>query len=107
MLPISVCDSKEFKSFISSINSSYNVPCRQTMKTLVMSKFDSQKKVVKTEFEVSEAVALSFDEWTSVSTKTYLAITAHFLSGYELKERLICFVDMSGKTKSDSISTEI
>lgn len=107
MLPLSICDSPEFKNYTASLNSSFKPPCRQTMKSMIMKRFHTEKDALKQTLSKVGACSLTFDEWTSVSTKTFLAITAHFISGQTFVEKLLCFTDVSGRTNSDMLSREI
>ena len=52
-------------------------------------------------------VSLTFDEWTSIAGKNYLAITAHFVNSQKTIEKLLSFQNVSGKTKGDDLSLSI
>ena len=107
LLPISTVDCPEFRKFISPIGPNFKTPCRQTMKSMIIEDYKQEKEKIKQKLVEVDSIALTFDEWTSVSAKTFLSVIAHFKSGQVLKEILLSFVNMSGKTSAENIAEAI
>ena len=72
-----------------------------------MEKYNDEHERVHKELTEVGSIALTYDEQTSFSTKTFLSITAHYKLGQSLKEILLGFVNMSGKTKSENIAEAV
>ena len=107
VLPISTTDSPSLKAFIKSIAPQFKIPCRQTMKKMIIAEYNLVKQEVMSKISKSESTSLTFDEWTSVSGKSFLSITAHFISNGKLAKNLIGFINVTGRTDSSSLASTI
>ena len=84
------------------------MPCSKTIKKLTLEKYEVKKKGIAVFFKSISAFALTFDEWTSIANSNYLIITSHHLNScLNMEEKVLCFINISGKSKSHSLSKVI
>ncbi|XP_076028560.1 zinc finger BED domain-containing protein 4-like [Oratosquilla oratoria] len=91
MQPLSLVENKGFQEFVKVIDPRYVLPSRrELMRTQFPSLYEKQKQQVREELEGASYVALTSDLWTSRQTKSFLSVTAHFISSeWELKSKLL------------------
>ncbi|XP_076040518.1 protein polybromo isoform X4 [Oratosquilla oratoria] len=109
MQPLSLVENKGFQEFVKVIDPCYVLPSRrELMQTHFPSLYEKQKQQVREELEGASYVALTSDLWTSRQTKSFLSVTAHFISPeWELKCKLLAtkrlMVDHTSKNIGDAI----
>jgi hypothetical protein len=78
--PFTTSSCKAFRRFIFKLNPWYNIPSRQTLKTLVMHHYKLEKLTISQYLQnISGAICLTTDIWTSKPMDSYCGITAHFI----------------------------
>ena len=80
------------------IHKRYQVPTRQTIKNLLVKKFDVQRLKICETFvnDIPGKIALTSDIWSSATNKSYLSLTAHFITQeWKLKKILLDIIPMT------------
>ncbi|KAL0235563.1 hypothetical protein GEMRC1_002145 [Eukaryota sp. GEM-RC1] len=78
-LPLRILDSAELLQALKFLNSTVKLPKRNTMKTVIVRSCNTiREKVFASVSGNKSQVSLTTDIWTSVDTKSFIAITAHF-----------------------------
>ena len=92
-LPLSIVEYDGFRKFVSSLNPSFHMISRRTLKNEITKAFDDHKKAMKELFGASKSrISLTMDMWTSNQTIGYMVITAHFINdSWKLEKRIIKF----------------
>ena len=81
MQPFSVVEDKGFRRIVNALDPRYTLPSRRTLtRSLLPDLYWEQYRQLKTELDAAEFVALTTDDWTSRTTKGYMAVTAHFIN---------------------------
>ena len=79
--PFNIVDNLSFQKFILSIQPRYKLPTRQTLKKMILSKFETAWIEVLDYLQLSTSkVSLTTDMWTSISSLGILAITVHYIN---------------------------
>lgn len=92
-LPLSIVEYEGFRKFVSSLNPSFHMITRKTLKNDIMKAFDEHKKSLKDLFGASKSrISLTMDLWTSNQTIGYIVITSQFINDcWKLEKRIIKF----------------
>ena len=79
--PLSVCEDEGLAEVlkIATSSDSYSPPSRRTIKRQVDEMFSHERSVVATQLESATHVAITCDYWTSLSNKSYLGMTGHYI----------------------------
>jgi len=85
-----------FRSFVSSLNPLFKVPCRTTAKNECMKVFHEKKAALKETLQNESCrFSLTTDMWTSNQTLGYIVVTCHFIDAeWKLQKRIIKFIDV-------------
>ncbi|CAH1979230.1 unnamed protein product [Acanthoscelides obtectus] len=107
--PFSIVEDFGFRKFVSALNPSYGLPNRKTItNTLLPAKYEEVYNNTKKELEGVDSVTLTTDCWTSSTTESFLAVTAHFLDNkFELKHRVLGCESFSERHTSANLASAI
>lgn len=107
--PFSIVEDFGFRKFISALNPSYQLPNRKTVtNTLLPAKYEEIYNKTKEELKEVDSVTLTTDCWTSSTTESFLAVTAHFLTkNFELKHRVLGCESFSESHTSANLASAI
>ncbi|CAB5359322.1 unnamed protein product [Rhizophagus irregularis] len=90
--PFRVVDNLHFKKFITSLNSRFQIPLRQTLRKKIDEKYRQYKKVIKIFQENDSKISFTSDMWTSDTGASYMVLTAHWIDDkWDLKYTVIAF----------------
>uniref|UniRef100_A0ACD5YLS7 Uncharacterized protein n=1 Tax=Avena sativa TaxID=4498 RepID=A0ACD5YLS7_AVESA len=91
--PLSIVEYDGFRKFVSSLNPSFHMITRKTLRNDIKKDFDQYKKSLKELFGAANSrISLTMDLWTSNQTIGYMVITAHFINDcWKLEKRIIKF----------------
>ncbi|CAM0905408.1 unnamed protein product [Alopecurus aequalis] len=91
--PLSIVEYDGFRKFVKSLNPSFNMISRRTLKNDITKEFDELKKDLKELFGASKSrISLTMDMWISNQTIGYMVITSHFINdNWKLEKRIIKF----------------
>ncbi|CAG9840674.1 unnamed protein product [Diabrotica balteata] len=79
-LAFNIVENTEFKKFVNMLNPSYNLPTRNTLsQNLLTQTYNVLHEKVTELLQDAEAVCITTDAWTSITTESYIAVTAHFI----------------------------
>ncbi|XP_043218614.1 E3 SUMO-protein ligase ZBED1-like isoform X1 [Amphibalanus amphitrite] len=105
--PLAVVENAEFRAFVASLNESYKLPCRRTLRALTISSAEAVKKELKetlARLPPDQAVSLTMDLWTNRQLLSFLGITAHFVSEKHcLRADLLAFRRFYGAHTAENI----
>ncbi|CAN6195120.1 unnamed protein product [Urochloa humidicola] len=92
-LPFSLVEFDVFRRFVSSLNPSFKMVCRKTIRSDCLKAFMEEKKVLQTYFSKSKSkISLTMDMWTTNQMVGYICITAHFVDdGLQQQKRIVKF----------------
>ena len=86
MQPYSVVLGTGFRHMIKVLDRRFNIPSRTHFSSKIIPElYEVTRREVETDLRQSPFVALSTDGWTSRATTSYLTVTVHFVSDWELK----------------------
>lgn len=104
-LPITLVDAKELRSFSNSIDIRYKLPCSQTLKSTLISKYkkDLQTFLIQV-LEKLPSVNLVTDIWTDPSMRSFIAFNAQGIDDeWEIIKVNVCTKQMTGTHNNESI----
>ncbi|XP_036320336.1 zinc finger BED domain-containing protein 1-like [Rhagoletis pomonella] len=79
--PFSIVEDVGFKNFISELNPSYHIPSRTFLtKKLLPQVYEERVNEVKQILSEANFVCLTTDAWTSLTSESFVSLTAHFIS---------------------------
>src|SRR6266542_1073422 len=89
--PFNLVTNEAFRKFLNALNPSFNIPCENTIQTLLESSYQYIEQKLKILLETDAiTVSLTTDFWTSRSQEKYIGITCSWISiNFELKESLL------------------
>ena len=95
-LAFSLVEYDGFRRFVSSLNPSFKMICRKTVKEDCMKAFKEEKRILQRMFQNSKSkISLTTDLWTSNQTVGYICITAHFIDEeWKQQKRIVKFAAM-------------
>lgn len=83
--PFAVIEGEGFKHLMHEVTPNFKIPSVKFMKKQLMLKYEAVSSLTKTRLEQSTHISLSSDVWTeTMSEKSYLGVTAHFLEGTDI-----------------------
>ena len=109
MQPISIVEDTGLQKFVYALESRYQPPSRMTVTgTLLPNKYQEIVKKLHVDLDLAENVATRTDIWTSVQTKGYITLTAHYITpDWELKSPVLATVHLLNEHTADNIASEL
>ncbi|KAL1226032.1 putative AC transposase [Cardamine amara subsp. amara] len=92
-LPFSFVDNVGFKHFCDMVVPWFTIPSRRTITRDAVGMYKAEKAKLKTILSQNrQAISFTTDIWTSITTLSYMVITAHFIDmDWQLHRRIISF----------------
>ncbi|XP_053387152.1 E3 SUMO-protein ligase ZBED1-like [Mercenaria mercenaria] len=78
-MPLSVVEGEGFLSLMNTVVPVYNVPSRNTIRSRIVKRYDSEKDLLKSSLASVSSVAVTTDTWTSNATESYITVTEHHI----------------------------
>ena len=104
--PVSMVSGRGFMNFCSKINPEYHIPCRTTVhKHLDLIYTECKTELI--EFMTDTCVSLTTDLWTSIGTRSYITLTAHFIKNWKLEAKLLATRPLDEKHTGANIATTV
>ncbi|CAD5324621.1 unnamed protein product [Arabidopsis thaliana] len=102
-LPFSFVENDGFKHFCEMVVPWFTIPSRRTITRDAVGLYRAEKTALKTILSRNrQAMSFTTDIWTSITTLSYMVVTAHFIDmDWQLHRRIISFSpipDHKGKT---------
>ena len=104
LVPFSVVDSSHFKRLMEVADSRYQLPSRKHLVgKLLVEKCSSLQSTVKSSLESTSDVCVTLDIWSSRQMRSYLGITAHYISDWTLRSVVLACKRFRGRHTADNI----
>ena len=109
MQPFSVVEDRGFQTLMNAMDPRYSLPSRRELtRTLIPNFYREEFANLKEELNDAEFITLTTDDWTSRSTKGYMAVTAHFVNNHmQLKSKIIEIRRITSSQTADRIAEEL
>ncbi|RXN11658.1 zinc finger BED domain-containing 1-like protein [Labeo rohita] len=100
----SIVEDEGFKAFVNKLNSTYVLPTRKTVKTMVRHKYREEKEKAMAHVKNIPSVCLTADMWTSLTMESYLEVTCHYTdSNTELRSVVLGVLKFTKSHTADNI----
>lgn len=95
-LTFSLVEYDGFRRFVSSLNPSFKMICRKTVRNDCLKAFMEEKRSLQGCLKISKSkVSLTMDLWTSNRMVGYICITVHYVDDdWQLQKRIVKFTAM-------------
>ena len=96
MRPIALIEGDGFKSFVASLDPSYQIPSRKHLMSVLHDLRDEVREGLQNKVRAANSVAITIDFWSSMAMQSYLGMTVHFVShewvlqSYVLQTKQMC-----------------
>ncbi|XP_005095893.1 zinc finger BED domain-containing protein 1-like [Aplysia californica] len=109
MQPFTVVEDRGFHTLMNAMDPRYSLPSRRELtRTLIPNLYREEYANLQKELNDAEFITLTTDDWTSWSTKGYMAVTAHFVdSQMQLKSKIIEIRRITSSQTADRIAEEL
>lgn len=109
MQPISIVENVGFKSYTAALDPSYKLPTRKRVtEHLLQQEYESCVEIVNEILTGATYITLTTDCWTSSSTESYMAVTAHFIdANWNLQNMLLSCFKMDDRHTAANLRNEI
>lgn len=103
-MPFRTVEKVGFQGFMKTVAPLYKVPSRKVITQCMKGKYDLLSGIIKTKLEAVVHLSLTTDVWTdTLNTKSYLGVTAHFISGQKQKSVTIGVTELDDKHTSANL----
>lgn len=79
MQPISIVDDSGFRALLEILEPGYKIPDRRTIDQRLKALYTEVRAKIETSFEEIEKMSLTTDAWTSLTTESYVTVSASYL----------------------------
>ncbi|XP_057181407.1 E3 SUMO-protein ligase ZBED1-like [Triplophysa rosa] len=88
--PYSVVDDAGFQHLIKTLEPRYEIPSRAHFSSKIIPElYDETRSKIENKLANAKHVALTTDSWTSRATESYLTVTAHYISDWQLESAVL------------------
>jgi hypothetical protein len=105
-VPLNMVEKDSFRRLCKTIDSSVPILSQRSVREEIKNLGDICKQSVQKELD-GHFFALTTDHWTSKNNETYGALTAHYISNYELKRCVLHFEIHHGTTSGESLFSNL
>ena len=97
--PFTLIEEPKFIDYVHMLNPDAVLISADTVKRKIMDLYEANIDKMQESFQdILEKISFTLDVWTSPSTKSFLAITAHYIDkDWKLRNVLVDFVQIFGK----------
>jgi hypothetical protein len=109
LLPFTIVESPYFNKFITLLNGHYKPPSRQTIKKLIIRKFNIKRNNLKCDIEkIPGKVSFTTDIWSSMTNQSYLGITLHYIdNNWNLKNLTLDVIHLEDHHTGNVIADKV
>lgn len=79
-VPLSIVEAEGFRKLLGIVSPDYKIPCRNTVRTRIVKRYDEEKETLLSNLKDIEGAAITTDSWTSNSTESYMTVTEHHIT---------------------------
>jgi hypothetical protein len=88
--PLNIVSGEGFNELLNTIVPAYTLPCRNTIRARIISRYQNEKDLLKCDLSSATCVSLTTDTWTSNSTESYITVTEHHIdSNWTMKSSVL------------------
>ena len=104
-MPLSIVESNQFAKLLCALDPQYHLPTRKHLSTkLLKAKYETVKQKVMTKVQQVSCVNLTVDLWTNRQMRSFLGITAHFISNnWEMESVMLGCNRVMGRHTAENI----
>ena len=89
-IPLNIVDSEGFINLMNQVAPDYKVPCRNTVKSRIMHRFNNERESLLKSLTGVESASLTTDTWTSNATDSYITVTEHHITNdWEMESNVL------------------
>jgi len=109
MQPFSIVSDEGFRQFVAALDPSYSLPDRKTLtQEFLPNTYRDVVDKVRGLLAEADAVTLTTDGWTSMTTEGYIAVTAHYITkDFTLQSCVLQCVKYSERHTSENLATDL
>ncbi|KAJ8728544.1 hypothetical protein PYW07_006240 [Mythimna separata] len=106
MEPLRKGEHEEFRDFVNTLDSRYEIPDTTTLKKKLLPQYyENVKQKLVIALSQAEHVSVTTDLWTSIANEGILSITGHFFHNEKLIAPLLEVVKMEGSHNAENIAS--
>lgn len=103
-LPFTTVENEGFQRFMKKFSPLYKIPSRKKITNLIEEKYEFLSGMIKNQFSTINNLCLTTDIWTdTLNTKSFLGLTAHFISTETYKSVTIGVTELNDRHTSENI----
>ena len=104
-LPISLVEQSWFADFMKVVDAKYRLPSRYKVTNAISQKFQGKCAYLQSKLTDVKYVTLTLDMWSDRRMRSYMGITAHFMSPrMKLQSFLLDFAHFTGRHTGDNLA---
>lgn len=101
--PVSIVEDSGFRAFVKALNSSYSIPNRRTLCSLITSKYQKVADLLQGLIQKAKFVSITTDAWTSAQNRSYLTTSIHFIVDYKFFSANLQTVPITTDEKAETL----
>lgn len=103
--PLQIVENPGFKNFVTSLNPNYTLPCRKTLsETLLTDRYSVARAAFLEKMKHVPYVSITTDTWTSDSTKSFIAITCHYIYNSNLETVILSTIEIKKSHTAENLA---
>ena len=107
-LPLSIVEGDGFRRLMGIVAPDYEVPCRNTIRSRIMHRYETERETLSTDLDAVSSVAITTDTWTSNSTECYITVTEHHITdAWEMKTNVLMTRAMPERHTGENIANRL
>ena len=106
LLPLSTVESSTFKKIYERTEPRCTVPTRKFLSKLLKERYIVGQMDIMANLHLVDAIALTMDMWTNLQMKSFLGVTAHYISEWQLKSVMLSCHRVKGSHTAENIFHE-
>ena len=107
-LPLSIVEGDGFRRLMGIVAPDYEVPCRNTIRSRIMHRYETERETLSTDLDAVSSVAITTDTWTSNSTESYITVTEHHITdAWEMKTNVLMTRAMPERHTGENIANRL
>ena len=107
-IPLSIVEGDGFRNLMEIVAPNYTVPCRNTIRSCIVKRYDEEKISLTSELDSADPVSLTTDTWTSSATESYITVTEHHIdSKWEMHSNVLVTRAMLERHTGENIAAKL
>ncbi|XP_052278728.1 E3 SUMO-protein ligase ZBED1-like [Dreissena polymorpha] len=107
-VPLSIVEGEGFRNLMQIVAPDYKVPCRNTVRSRIVLKYESEKEVLSSELASVQSASITTDTWTSNSTESYITVTEHHInSDWDIKSNVLLTRAMPERHTGENLANRL